>query len=261
MTPRSSANVEICFGPALISVKLYSVASERSVPLSLVHAKCGKKVEQLYSCTYCTGDEAIVPRPAIAKQYVLPDGKAAVLTVEELKTAASDRAGTIEIVECVPAGSVDPIYLGKAMFVGPQEGTVDGYAALVNALEETRTSAVGVLYSEAARDQLVLIERYRERGLLMRELFYANELRSLDKIELPVSAPAKLPGAAKQWTDTVGQFRKDAFDPSAYKDGYPDRLLHTAESKARAAKDPATASAPTSLVKEARKRVTRGELR
>ena len=261
MTPRSSANVEICFGPALISVKLYSVASERLVPLSLVHAKCGKKVEQLYSCTYCTGDEAIVPRPAIAKQYVLPDGKAAVLTVEELKTAASDWPGTIEIVECVPAGSVDPIYLGKAMFVGPQEGTVDGYAALVDALEETRTSAVGVLYSEAARDQLVLIERYRERGLLMRELLLRERAPVAGQDRAPRERPGEATGGSQAVDGHGRAIPEDVFDPSAYKDGYPDRLLHTAESKARAAKDPATASAPTSLVKEARKRVTRGELR
>jgi DNA end-binding protein Ku len=251
MPPRASSLAEICFGPVPIFVKLYSVASERSVGLFQVHAHCGARVEQQH---FCPADEVVVPRAAIAKEYRFADGTVTALSEEEIKSAESDRVGTVEILECIPEASIDPIYLGKAMLVGPNEDHgIDAYSTFVDALAETRTAAVGMHYGRT-RDQLVVIERYRTRGLLLRELFYESELKAIDEIELPLTVRASLPpGAFELWTAEVERCRKPAFSSGAYKDGYPERLLRAAERNVKPQETPPAAS----LLRAARERVSR----
>jgi DNA end-binding protein Ku len=247
-----SSPIEICFGPISVFVKLYAVASEKSVSLSQVHATCGGKLEQQY---FCATDQAVVPRPAIAKQYRLPDGTVTTLTEEEIKTAESDRVGTLEVFDCVPEGSVDPLYMGKATLVGPnEEHGIDGYGTLVDALAETRTEAVGVHY-QRTRDQLVLLQRYGARGLLLRELFHANEMRDIGEVEFPLSVRASQPaGTFELWTDAVERRRRATFRADVHADGYPERLLLVAERKTRPdAVAPANVRT-ASLVKAARER-------
>jgi DNA end-binding protein Ku len=223
-----------------------------------VHAKCGGKLEQQF---FCAADDAVVPRPAIAKQYRMPDGTFATLTEEDIRGAESDRVGTMEIVECVPEDSVAPIYFGKAMLVAPDEAHgIDAYSTFVDALEATKTAAVGLLYTRT-RDQLVHLQRYRERGLLLRELFYASEMRPLDEVELPLSVRSSLPpGAFELWTDAIERRRKAAFSAETYKDGYPARLLRVAERTSGGGEhaDAASPRPDNLLLKAARRRIVEG---
>jgi DNA end-binding protein Ku len=231
MPPRVSATAEICLGAISIFVKLYSVASEKPAPLSRVHARCGGKLEQQY---YCHADQAIVPRPEMARHFSNRDRTVTMLTDDEVKTAESDRIGTLEILECVPEDSVDPIYLGKTMFVGPDlDHGHDTYAHFVDALAVTRSAAVGMRYMPT-RDQLVLILRYRERGLLLREIFYDDEVAALDPIELPLSGrDANVPHVGfESCLAAIAPFRRPAYGATTYRDGYADRLALAAERKA-----------------------------
>jgi DNA end-binding protein Ku len=228
MAFRASSVVSIWFGPVPVRTKLYSVAAERPVSFTQVHAGCGERLQQQY---YCAKHDAVVPRPAIAKQYRHPDGTETTLTEEDLGTAEFERVGNLDVFEFVPHGSVDPIYLGKAMLLGPEDKHESGYAAIVDALEDTGTAAIGLLYVQK-RDQLVLIQRYGERGLLLHELFHAEEVRPVHEVKLPASDRDSLvSGASKLWTDVIEQRRKPAFEASRYEDGYPDRVLRAAERK------------------------------
>jgi non-homologous end joining protein Ku len=147
------------------------------------------------------------------------------------------------------------------MLVGPdEEQGIDAYATLVDALEETGTAAIGRLYART-RDQLVVLERHGARGLLLRELFCASEMKAIDEVEMPLSVRGSmLPGAFEMWTRAIEARRKPAFDAAAYSDGYPGRLLRAAERK-RAGDERAETGAPpvNLLLKAARKRVVDGE--
>src|SRR6202042_3024756 len=97
-------------------VKLSSVAHEKPTRLSRVHARCGGKLEQHY---YCHADQAVVSRPEMARYFRHENRTVTMLTDDEVKTAESDPIGPLEILECVPEDAVDPVYLGKTLFVGP----------------------------------------------------------------------------------------------------------------------------------------------
>ena len=256
MPPRASATAEICLGAISIFVKLYSVASEKPVRLSRVHARCGGTLEQQY---YCQADQAVVPRPETARYFRHKDRTATLLTDDEVKTAESDRVGMLEILECIPEDAVDPIYLGKTMFVGPDlDQGHDPYANFVDALAVTRSAAVGMHYMPT-HDQLVLIRRYRERGLLLREIFYDDEVAVLDEIELPLSdRDANVPHIGfESCLAAIEPFRKVAYSVTAYRDGYPDRLGLAAERKA-AGVPLLGAARRASALKDAREQIASG---
>ena len=247
MTPRASRIAEISFGPISLFVKLYPVASEKSVSLSQVHGQCGGALKQQY---VCVADDVVVPREAIAKQYRHPDGTVTSLTAEDLKVTDPSKAGTLEVLECIPEGTVDPVYFGKTMLLGKHEEH-DLYATFVDALAQTRTSAVCMYYTPT-RDQLVLVSRYRERQLLLRELFYASEIRALDDLEFPrADARPTVPEVTGLWVREIERCRKQAFSPEAYEDGYPARLRAAAERKASAG---GAREAVSSLVKATQER-------
>jgi hypothetical protein len=112
-----------------------------------------------------------------------------------------------------PEDSVDPICLGTAMLVGPDEelGGIDGYATFVDALAETRAAAVGVLKggTRRTRDRRVVIQRYRERGLVLRELFDASEMGAIEEVEFPWSVRGSLmAGAFELWTGAIERRRR-----------------------------------------------------
>lgn len=216
-----------------------------------MHAGCGGKLEPQY---VCHADGVLVPRAAIAKQYRLPDGTMTVLTEEDLRGAESDRVGTIGILECVPEETVDPIYLGKAMFVGPNEDYgVDAYSTFVDALAETGLVAIGTHYLRA-RDQLVLVQRYRQRGLLLRELFYESELRPLHEIELPLSVGGSVSDDGYvMWADALERLRRPAYGRRDYRDAYPDRLLRAAAQKSEREEDTLPATVRPASVLEAKR--------
>jgi len=230
MTPRASRIAELTFGPVSLFVKLFPVASEKSVSLSQVHGSCGGALKQQY---VCASDSSVVRREEIARQYRHADGTVTALTAEDLKVTDPSKAGTLEVLECIPEGTVDPIYLGKTMLLGKHQEH-DLYGTFVDALARTRTSAVCMHYTPT-RDQLVLISRYRERQLLLRELYYAGEIRALDELEFPATDPMPtVPEAAELWVREIERCRKPAFNPEAYEDGYPARLRAAAEQKASA---------------------------
>ena len=111
----------------------------------------------------------------------------------------------------------------------------------------------------ATRDQLVLICRYRERGLLLREIFYADELAALDEIELPLSdRETQVPHVGyESCLAAIAPLQKSAYNASAYSDGYPGRLALAAERKA-AGVPLLGAARRTSALKEARAQLASG---
>ncbi len=226
---RVRRRILLSFGPYPVFTKLYPVASERAVSLSQVHADCGEKLVQQY---VCAKDGSVVPKVSTAKQYRFDDGTVTTLTDEDIKSAGPEAEGQIELLECVPDNSLDPVCLGKTTFLGPdQDRGIDGYIALVDALTAARVTAV-CRYSTRSRDQLVAIQRYGERGLLMHEVFYADELRPLEEIELPRSVPNPL--MAEAFAGVIARAQKERFAHAAYKDGYPERLLRAATDRANA---------------------------
>jgi DNA end-binding protein Ku len=225
MAARSIASLTISFGLVSIPVKLYSATeSSRAISFNLLHKTCGSRLKQQY---ICAKEEVVVPREEMAKGYEFAKDQYVMFTPEELKALEEAGTQTAEITEFVPIESVDPVYFDKAYYLGPDKGGAKPYALLAKALRESDRCALG-RWAARGKQYIVMI-RPVEDGLVMQQLLYDTEVRSMDDIEIPKTdvkdAELKL---ARQLID---QQAADTFDPSAYKDTVRERIEAAVQKK------------------------------
>ena len=225
MAARSIASLTISFGLVSIPVKLFSATeASKAISFNLLHKGCGSRLKQQY---LCLKEEIPVAREDMVKGYEFAKDQYVIFTPEELK--AMEEAGThmAEITEFVPIASIDPVYFDKAYYLGPDKGGAKPYALLAKALRESERCALG-RWAARGKQYIVMI-RPVEDGLVMQQLLYADEVRSIKDIEIPPTdvkdAELKL---AKQLIDAQAS---DTFDPGAYTDDVRARVEAAVQKK------------------------------
>jgi DNA end-binding protein Ku len=218
MAARSIASLTVSFGLVSIPVKLFSATeASRAISFNLLHKTCGSRLKQQYMCVK---EEVPVAREDMVKGYEFAKDQYVTFTPEELK--AMEEAGThmAEITEFVPIESVDPVYFDKAYYLAPDKLGAKPFALLAAALRESKRCALG-RWAARGKQYIVMI-RPVEDGLVMQQLLYAGEVRSMKELDIPKTevkaAELKL---AKQLIDAQAS---DTFDPSAYTDQVATRI-------------------------------------
>jgi len=225
MAARSIASLTVSFGLVSIPVKLYSATQASSaISFNLLHKTCGSRLRQQY---LCQKEGVVVERDEMVKGYEFAKDQYVMFTPDELKAMEETGTHTIEITEFVPAESVDPVYFDKAYYLAPDKGGAKPYALLTQALHESGRTALG---RWAARGkQYIVMLRPVEEGLVMQQLMYATEVRSISELEIPKAevrdAELKL---ARQ---LIEQGASDTFNPAAYTDQVRARIEAAVQKK------------------------------
>ena len=218
MAARSIASLTISFGLVSIPVKLFSATeSSRAISFNLLHKTCGSRLKQQY---FCIKEEVPVAREDMVKGYEFSKDQYVTFTPEELKTMEEAGTGMAEITEFVPIEAVDPVYFDKAYYLAPDKGGAKPFALLASALRESKRCALG-RWAARGKQYIVMI-RPVEEGLVMQQLLYAGEVRSIKEIEIAPTEvkPAELK-LAKQLIDAQAS---ETFDPSQYTDQVAERI-------------------------------------
>jgi DNA end-binding protein Ku len=225
MAARSIASLTVSFGLVSIPVKLYSATeASRAISFNLLHKACGSRLKQQY---LCIKEEVPVAREDMVKGYEFAKDQYVIFTPDELK--AMEEAGThmAEITEFVPIEAVDPVYFDKAYYLAPDKGGAKPFALLASALRESKRCALG-RWAARGKQYIVMI-RPVEDGLIMQQLLYAGEVRSIKEIEIPKTEvkPAEL----KLAQQLIEQQASDTFDPSIYTDDVAARIEAAVQKK------------------------------
>ncbi len=225
MAPRSIASLTVSFGLVSIPVKLFSATeSSHAISFNLLHKGCGSRLKQQY---FCAKEEVPVSRDEMVKGYEFAKDQYVMFTPEELK--AMEEAGThsADITEFVPIESIDPVYFDKAYYLAPDKGGAKPYALLTQALRESGRCAIG---RWAARGkQYIIMIRPVEDGLVMQQLLYAGEVRSIKEIEIPHSDVKE--AELKLAKLLIEQQASDKFDPAPYVDDVRARIETAVQQK------------------------------
>jgi len=215
----------VSFGLVSIPVKLYSATeASRAISFNLLHKGCGSRLKQQY---ICIEEEVPVVREDMVKGYEFAKDQYVIFSPDELK--AMEEVGThmAEITEFVPIESIDPVYFDKAYYLAPDKGGAKPFALLASALRESKRCALG-RWAARGKQYIVMI-RPVEDGLVMQQLLYAGEVRSIKDIEIPKTevkdAELKL---AKL---LIEQQASDTFDPGAYTDTVSARIEAAVQKK------------------------------
>jgi len=218
MAPRAIASLTVSFGLVSIPVKLFSATeASHAISFNLLHKADGSRLKQQY---VCAKEEVVVPREDMAKGYEFAKDQYVMFTPDELK--ALEEAGThsAEISEFVPIASIDPVYFDKAYYLAPDKGGAKPYALFARALRESKRCAIG---RWAARGkQYIVMVRPVEDGLVMQQLLYAGEVRSIKDIDIPKSEVKE--AELKLAQQLIEQQSSEAFDPAPYVDDVRGRI-------------------------------------
>jgi DNA end-binding protein Ku len=215
--PRAFASGQIAFGLVSIPVKLFSAteASEK-INFNMLHSECGSRVQQQL---FCPKDERTIDRSEVVKGYEFAKGQYVLFNEEELKMLEEKSTQSIEISEFLPKEAIDPIYFQKANYMVPDKGGERAYALLSKALEQTNRWALAK-YAARGKQYLVIL-RPLGKGLVMQQLFYPNEIRSLDELDL--GEPVVKDNELKMAIQLAEMGATDEFHPEMYRDEVAER--------------------------------------
>lgn len=226
MAARSTGSTTISFGLVSIPIKLYTATQSQSVGFNMLHQECGSRVKQQL---FCPVHERVIERDETVKGFEVQKGQYVVFSGEELAKLEAEKTNTVEIVEFVPAASVDFVQIEKTTYLGPDKGGHKAYNLLGHAMRHTEVVAVG-RYNARGKSYVVMIRPY-QKGLALHQLYYADEVRPFDDVEIgdDVRFSSAEEDLAEKLIETL---RRDAFDPTRYRDDYSDRVREAAEQKA-----------------------------
>src|SRR6266480_2056064 len=157
MSAHPLGSATLSFGLVSVPIKMFSTGeSSAAVSFNWLHKKDGARLKQQYVCSK-DGDK--VEKDEMVKGYEFTKGQYVIFKPVDRK-----------VVE-------------KSYFLGPDKGGDRAYRLLAEALKQTKRVAVG---QYAARGKQYLISvRPEANGLVMEQLRYANEIRSIADVPIP----------------------------------------------------------------------------
>jgi len=216
--PRAIATGQIAFGLVSIPVKLFSAAeTSEKISFNMLHKDCGSRIQQQL---FCPRDERTIDRTEVVKGYEFSKGQYVLFNEEELKALEEKSTQQIDITEFVKSDQIDPIFFAKPYYLGPDKGGSRAYSLLARALEETGRWAVAK-YAARGKGYLVVI-RPLGKGLVMQQLYYPNEVRSIEEIDL---GDAEIKESELRMAVQLAEMSaSDSFDPAQYRDEVQERV-------------------------------------
>ena len=179
MAARSIATLSLSFGLVSIPVKVYSATeSSSSVSFNLLHS-CGSRLKQQY---VCIKEGVVVERADMVKGYEFDKDRYVTFTAAELKALEESARHTIDIISFIPLSAVDPIYYDKAYYLAPDKRGGKPYGLLIEAMRESGRCALARWVWKGK--QLVVQVRPGADGLILQQLLYADEVRSMKELDI-----------------------------------------------------------------------------
>jgi DNA end-binding protein Ku len=226
MPARSIGTATVSFGLVSIPTKLYTTnETGNDIHFNMLHDADGARLKQQYICTKCN---EVVDREHTVKGYEHTKGQYVVLSADELKALDAVATQTIALEEFVPSSAVDPLWVEKSYYLGPDKGGERAYKLIRDAMLDT--GLVGIAsYSARGKQYIVCLRPFKE-GLIMHQLRYAAEVKDWSEVpipDLPELKPAEI-GLAKQ---IIQQIAHETFAPDKYKDDVQLRMMELIQKK------------------------------
>jgi DNA end-binding protein Ku len=213
----------VTFGLVSIPVELTVAARSQTLDFDLLHRPCGTRVRYRL---YCPTHEREVGRDEVVKGYKL-GGKYVALADEDLEAAERASTRAIEVVRFVKQHDVDPVYLERSYWVGPQKDAERACQVLLEAMRRSGRAAV-VTFVMASRQQYALLRPAGDR-LALHTLYYGDEVRALEAEWRRPKPRAEEIALAERLIESLA----GPFEPERYRDEHRETLLAVIRAKAK----------------------------
>jgi DNA end-binding protein Ku len=202
-----------------IPVEIYpATRSGASIQFHQVHEPSGKRIKY----------EKVVPgigpvdRDEIVKGFEVSKGHYVLLDQEEIEAVKLESRKTVDLVQFVDLGDIDPMYFDKPYYVVPSDDLAEeAFVVLRDALREARKVGIGQL---AMRGQeYVIALKPCGKGMLMETLRYADEVNRAASIFREIGNHKPDPDLL-DLAATLIEKKTGEFDPSEFHNRYVDAL-------------------------------------
>jgi DNA end-binding protein Ku len=242
MAARAIASGTISFGLVSIPVKVYVATQSQHISFNLLEKATGARPKQQYVSSVSGKPLA---REEITKGFEYARGQFVELDAEELKALEADRSNAVDIAEFVPLDSIDLVQVEKSYYLGPDKGGDKAYKLLAESMRKSDVVAVA-RWQARGKEQLVLIRPYRD-GLILHQLFYADEVRAYDDMDLGPEftfSQVEIDLAQK----LIEQLSTATFDAEKYRDTYTDKVRELVDQKVAGRAITVTAEPPKAQI-------------
>jgi DNA end-binding protein Ku len=237
----------IQFGLVTIPVKLYVATESRAgVSFNMLHEPDKSRIQMKI---WCPEDEEIINRSETVKGYEYAPDKYVVITDEDLEKLPLKTVRSIEIEQFVEreAAEQQTKFVKQAYYIEPDRVGRKAFQLLKEVLQDKNLSAI-CKFVLRDREVLAAMDPF-ENTMLLTTLYWPDEIRALEELDIPDDAPEIKP-AEKKMASQLIEAMTGEFDPSNYRDEYREALMQVIESKieGRETVEIEAAEEPTKLV-------------
>ena len=220
----------ISFGLVYIPVQLHSASRDSALKMHMLDRRDFAPVG--YQRTNKRSG-AEVAWQDIVKGYEYEKGKYVALSEGDFRAANVKASSTIDIVSFTELANIPPEYYETPYFLEPQKGGEKVYALLREALLHTKRVAVATFVTHG-RQHLAAVAA-DERSLKLNTLRFAEELRSVEELDIPAKGARAAGLTAKElaMAEKLIEGMSASFEPERYHDTYRADLLHRIEEKVK----------------------------
>jgi DNA end-binding protein Ku len=237
MAARAIWKGSISFGLVNIPIQVFS-ATQREDYTSF-NQLCEKGHKIKYK-KWCPVEEREVSWDEIKKGYEVTKNNYVVIDKEDIDKVKLKTTNTVEVKEFIDSDEFDPIFIDKNYYIGPDAGKKKNesankaYALFVKILNETKKIAIGKVVLRD-KEHLVALRAY-QRGLVMHQLKYLDEIRPMDEIGNLDSLQKVDSKELSLGKTLVENLTTEKFDPGQYSDTYAKELEKLIEAKSKGQK-------------------------
>lgn len=212
----------ITFGMVAIPILMNTATQDNDIHFNQLHKEDNSRIRYKKTCAHC-GKE--VKAEDIVKGYEYNKDKYVVITDDDIEKIKTEKEKAIQILHFAQLNQVSPVYYDKTYQAVPEKGGEKAFELLRAALMAEQKIAIGKSVM-GTRDTLMAIIP-REDGILISTMFYADEIKELQKQYVKPEVSEQEMNMAKMLINSMDT----AFDPAKYKDEYQFKLRELIESK------------------------------
>lgn len=212
----------ITFGMVAIPIAMYTATQDNDIHFNQLHKEDNSRIRYKKTCAHC-GKE--INTKDIVKGFEYDKDKYVVITDEEIEKIKTEKEKSIQILHFAQLNQISPVYYEKTYQATPEAGGEKSFELLRSALMAEQKIAIGKTVMGTKDTLMAIIPR--EDGILISTMFYADEIKDLQKQYSKPEVSEQELNMAKMLINSMDT----PFDSSKYKDEYQEKLRELIETK------------------------------
>jgi len=205
-----------------IPIAMYVATQDNDIHFNQLHKEDNSRIRYKKTCAHC-GKE--IKSEDIVKGYEYDDDKYVVITESEIEKIKTEKEKSIQILHFAQLNQISPVFYDKTYQAAPETGGEKAFELLRSSLMAEQKIAIGKTVM-GTRDTLMAIIP-REEGILISTMFYADDIKELQKQYTKPEVSEQELNMAKTLINSMDT----PFDPAKYKDEYQIKLRELIETK------------------------------